>query len=381
MLTGQNGILNRAAEAKEKIEKSQEEENKTLNDYEETINKYVSNLPSTEYTQPYLLDAKKFERVDGTNLNSGLVIREKETGSEYVWIEVPRKKEIYSKSGINVVNFTDDEYKSIENDLKDYVVAYRSDNGYIDEFHEDDTKGWFFDANEYNNAKRKMLKSIYQNGGFWVGRYEAGSESNKLNTENDMEIPLSKESLYPYIYVTRTQAKILAEKVESGSYTSSLMFGIQWDLILKYIETKNEDKENINYILKNDSTSIGNYLNSEIELNQGMFSRYNENNWYNFDNSEKIELVKNKKKIAQESYENGILLTTGASKMTCLQNMYDLAGNVWEWTLEYTTVPGVQCAHAGGGYTFSGKTTPVRGRSGSDSSYKSAVVGFRVSIY
>ena len=60
MLTGQNGILNRAAEAKEKTEKSQAEENETLNDYEKTINKYVSNLPSTEYTQPYLPDAKKF---------------------------------------------------------------------------------------------------------------------------------------------------------------------------------------------------------------------------------------------------------------------------------------------------------------------------------
>ena len=33
MLTGQNGILNRAAEAKEKTEKSQVEENETLNDY------------------------------------------------------------------------------------------------------------------------------------------------------------------------------------------------------------------------------------------------------------------------------------------------------------------------------------------------------------
>ena len=43
MLTGQNGILNRAAEAKEKTEEAQKQENETLNDYEKTFNKYMSN--------------------------------------------------------------------------------------------------------------------------------------------------------------------------------------------------------------------------------------------------------------------------------------------------------------------------------------------------
>ena len=37
MLTGQNGILNRAAEAKEKTEKSKFEENTVLSEYEQLI--------------------------------------------------------------------------------------------------------------------------------------------------------------------------------------------------------------------------------------------------------------------------------------------------------------------------------------------------------
>lgn len=77
MLTGQNGILNRAAEAKEKTEEAQKRENETLNEYEKTFNKYMSNLPSTKYTIPYLPDTNKFERVDGTDLSTGLVIKEK----------------------------------------------------------------------------------------------------------------------------------------------------------------------------------------------------------------------------------------------------------------------------------------------------------------
>ena len=30
---------------------------------------------------------------------------------------------------------------------------------------------------EYNNLKNYMLSSVYTNGGFWIGQYEAGAES------------------------------------------------------------------------------------------------------------------------------------------------------------------------------------------------------------
>ena len=41
MLTGQNGILNRAAEAKEKTRVAQEDESQKLKGYEDTINQYA----------------------------------------------------------------------------------------------------------------------------------------------------------------------------------------------------------------------------------------------------------------------------------------------------------------------------------------------------
>ena len=45
MLTGQNGILNRAAEAKEKTKMSQKEEEEKLQGYESTIDQYVYGVP------------------------------------------------------------------------------------------------------------------------------------------------------------------------------------------------------------------------------------------------------------------------------------------------------------------------------------------------
>lgn len=380
MLTGQNGILNRAAEAKEKTEEAQKQENETLNDYEKTFNKYMSNLPSTEYTIPYLPDTNKFERVDGTDLSTGLVIKEKATGSEYVWVEVPKTREVYKNAGLDISTFGENECNLIEKDLQDYTSEYRTQTNFKDEFFEDTSEGWFKNANEYNEAKYKMLKSVYENGGFWVGRYEAGSEKNMAVTENRELIPISKENMYPYNYITRTQAKGLAEKIEAGNYISSLIYGLQWDLMIKYIEIKGNvsiDK------LNSDSTAVGNYTNSEFELKRGKFAQELDfKNWYNFDSEEKNTLVTGRKKIAQSVASNGILLTTGATENTKIQNIYDIAGNLWEWTLEGNSGDKSQlCVRRGGSFVNMGSYNPISYRNLSGTTDNSANIGFRVTIY
>lgn len=44
MLTGQNGILNRTKEAKEKTEKAQEDENEKMQGYEDIIEEYTGKI-------------------------------------------------------------------------------------------------------------------------------------------------------------------------------------------------------------------------------------------------------------------------------------------------------------------------------------------------
>ena len=48
--------------------------------------------------------------------------------------------------------------------------------------------------------------------------------------------------------------------------------------------------------------------------------------------------------------KSSILLTTGADTSFSLMNIYDLAGNVWEWTLEKTPSDSTPCALRGGYY-------------------------------
>ena len=412
MLTGQNGILTRAAESKVKTEEAEKQENERMQDHEDTISLYApEKLPETEYTKPYYPSSEFFKK-EG-DLSTGLVIQDKE-GNQYVWVEVP--KTLYDNESYNTETtkedrkpnpgegYNENDYNNIEYCLKKYTADYSNSN-YKDIYAEDTTiqNGWFAGDSEYNIAKQKMLKSVYENGGFWVGRYEAGIENESDVRTSNKEgiatvpslIPVTKQNAYPYNYLTRTQAKVLAERVGGENYTSSLIFGLQWDLMLKYVEekevenAKDTEKEttrtNIKTALRGTSKYnnkyIGNYYNAEITLNRGKFAQYGAlSTWYKFDGVDKTNLVTGSKKLSQSSLYNGILLTTGASDETKLQNIYDIAGNVYEWTLEFYNASN-PCTLRGGSYYNDASPVHARFRSNSSTSYSNNNIGFRVGLW
>ena len=360
MLTGQNGILNRAAEAKEKTEIASKDERRKLAQEEALMN-----TEKTTYKGITLPEGFAPTKIDGEDsIDDGLVITDV-YGNEYVWIEVPKTATVYPTAGVSISSFTDEEYTKIEEDLHKYTNDYRNGTSYRDVYYADSTTGWFTDADQYNRLKQKMLKSVYQNGGFWVGRYEAGIEENRTASGTATITPLSKENLYPYTYVTRTQAKVLAGQVESGNYTSSLMFGVQWDLVLKYLETKGTSQVD----LKTDSTSWGNYENNLWNITNAN-AKYSANYGSSFTACPKQKL------------ENAsILLTTGANKSFSLMNIYDLAGNVWEWTLEKTFDDSSPCTGRGGSYYNLGSNNPASHRDDRSMFASANDLGFRLSLY
>ena len=367
MLTGQNGILNRASEAKEKTELAQKGENKTLQDYEDIISQYTGNLPTREETKPYLPDEEKFEKVEGTDLSTGLVIKEKKTGSEYVWVEVPKTAAVYPTAGVSITSFTDKEYTRIEADLHTYTNDYRK-SGWKDKYYSDATTG--LTSTQYTELKQKMLKSVYQNAGFYVGKYETGIEDAPKTSESSStaptETPVIKQNAYPYNNITCSQAQTLASSMDSGNYTSSLMFGVQWDLILKYLETKGTAQ----YDLSTNSTTWGNYYNNLWNITN-VNSKYSTNygiNWIN-------------EAYGQKNFNQSIILSSGASEEFAKQGIYDLAGNVWEWTLEGTSDSSAPCARRGSGYDGKGYYYPASIRGSDRRTDSSDSTGFRIALY
>ena len=361
-------------------------------------------LPRTKDTVPYYPD-DTFEKDPDTNLNDGLVIRDS-NGNEYVWIEVP--KSLYANSSYNTKTTTADQkptsstdYDKIEYCLHKYTDYYRRDkNGTLtsfkDTYYSDAATG--LTSEQYTILKQKMLKSVYENGGFWIGRYEAGITTNRTSASGTpTEVPLSKvgtveNPVYPYTYVTCSQAQTVANMLTTDDYTGSLMFGVQWDLVLKHIEVKEVAKgtalATIQNALRSNSTSWGNYSMSSFKIDRGKYAKFSSEGgtWKNFDTAlANCVTYANgiSTKIGSNSFSNGILLTTGASDACKKMNIYDLAGNTWEWTLEYA-YSSLPCTYRGGSYGApSGGTKNVSGRSQGSTTAMSdhGNIGFRVTLY
>jgi type II secretory pathway pseudopilin PulG len=401
-LFGDNGIIKKAQDAQNRMNNAQESDLNALNELDEFIYDATGKLPSTEDTTPYYPDGT-FSKVSRTNLSNGLVIQDANK-NEYVWIEVP--KSLYENSSYNTKTTTADQkpansedYGKIEYCLHKYTETYRNGTSFSDTYYSDEMTG--LTKIKYNELKQKMLKSVYENGGFWIGRYEAGIAGNRTSGNIDLETapaPLStsktgteENPVYPYTYVTCSQAQTLASKLSTGKgYTSSLMFGVQWDLILKHIETKEVKKgttlETIQSALKDDSSSWGNYYNASFEINRGKYAKFGAiSTWYNYNNENGLENCVTyangtSTKVQATSKSSAILLTTGASDTCKKMNIYDLAGNVKEWTLERYSGRTSRCADRGGCYASSSSYS-VSGHTYMDDTSGTPNLGFRLSLY
>lgn len=171
-------------------------------------------------------------------------------------------------------------YTQIENALQDYAKDYRDDN-YSDVWY---AESGFSNSNDYETFKNKVLNSIKQNGGFYIARYEAVKGSETSDSYTAKSIANATPKTVSTVGEARKYKK-LSEEDSSITYETDLMFGFQWDLVCKFLEESgNLTKDEI----LNDVENLGNYTTTST-------------------------------------------LTTGQKEIA---NIYDLAGNVAEFTYE-----------------------------------------------
>ena len=226
----------------------------------------------------------------------------------------------------------------------------------------------------------ELTQSIYKYGGFYIGRYEAGSETERTNSSGVTTLGI-KQDMYPYIYVKwgdsmsnigTTGAVYLSNSLYTGKtgygVKSMLCTGAAWDSMLDFVKDSNHSVT--------DSTTWGNYKNSEtFEITRGSYAVLNTSSYTlgSFNNVES-----NYSKMKGKS----ILLTTGATGATernSSKNIYDVAGNCYEWTTEangtsYRVV-------RGGDYFSDGSDIPASYRGDNYPTGSNSVGSFRPLLY
>ena len=150
------------------------------------------------------------------------------------------------------------------------------------------------------------------------------------------------------------------------------MFGVQWDLVLAFMR-KDTAKITSTSVLTENSTTIGNYCDN-------LWTIKNANAQYSEDGGDTFKACPNPFK--KESYSS-ILLTTGADSSFSVQNIYDIAGNVFEWTLEKTSNDSLgPCAIRGGYSGDDGSAFPADDRSFyNTTAANDYFIGFRVTLW
>ena len=199
---------------------------------------------------------------------------------------------------------------------------------------------------------KKMIYSVEKYGGFYIGRYETGDLNQEVAVVQKGNTNIASQTWYAMY----EKCKTLSDN--NNNIETGMIWGNQWDRTMMWLmecnakdETTGKSKEEV----IRDSTSWGNYNNAT----------------FTYTNSSGSTATKN----------SGIStrIPTGSTEYTKANNIYDLVGNVWDWTMEALSTGGR--VSRGGDYDDVGTSYPAsyRGSYGPTNSYSPN--GTRATLY
>ena len=190
---------------------------------------------------------------------------------------------------------------------------------------------------EYSEALPEDEKtSVKKYKGFYIGRYEAGDKESTvaktLRSSNDVTKTVTiKANQAPYNYVKIAQAISLAEGFSTKQgykAKTKLVSSYAWDTTIEFIQKVNSDYGN--------SSEEGNYIDTTFSY---------------------TDITGTSQTKAKSSY---VLVPTGQTTPVC--NIYDMGGNVEEWTTESGSDTDLPYAMRGGAYGSYFARDPAGGR-------------------
>ena len=303
---------------------------------------------------------KGFYYVGGTK-NSGVVIsddeRDKNKFANYTnTTDVPKgipSGAVYNSDGtLKTTNLTDDEKSKILYGnqfvwIPCSAIDYKKCNVW------NGTTQW---PNTLSNAAWEKstdegeITYIEKYDGFYIGRYEAGTSdltSSTINFATGYGVKPSnclkhyfrsdyitngkitcKAGEIPYYHADYTTAKIMTKAMyatdneRKNSVHSGLVTGTMWDVTLNYFKAQDSTLDLTN-------SAWGNYNNTTLTKCKGRYIAVNSSNGVTSD-----IIANNSTNTNADGTRHYGILTTASTEDVKKCNIYDMAGNLWEWTEE-----------------------------------------------
>ena len=173
------------------------------------------------------------------------------------------------------------------------------------------------------------IKSIQEYGGFYIGRYETGG-LNKEAVVRKMDTNLGNQIWYS-MYEKTQKLKGNNENIET-----LMIWGSLWDETLQWLVDSGA------------TTSTGIQITYEqLDDDSKDWGNYNDANFYYIPSGSETPDA-----TAEKEINTSTKIPAGSAEYTKVNNIYDLAGNVYDWTLEavYTysrVVRGGYCRYDG----------------------------------
>ncbi len=323
---------------------------KTIHTVEITNGKYVEKFSDIyTSTQAYTKNGQTAWIPEGfavgtsntiNTIENGLVITDKidenhnSIGNEFVW--VPVNRENFDTEFVRIEGYGSGEQGLSPN----YGEADgNSETG-------ENTNSNVKETETTKTEVKEMYESVYNNEGFYIGRYETGIGTNsnaviQKNVRVYNNIKWSANGMQETTGTTGGAVEVSRNFDTANKYTSvtsTLIYGVQWDTTMKWMENV-QNLTGGKYI--QDSTGMG---------------------WYS----------------GNSPYSTGTNLGEAKNRV---KNIYDLAGNVYEWSME--SYSSNRRVWRGGSHKGSGIDNPASNRTSNryGSSYSGTELGFRITLY
>ena len=350
-----NGIIKKAQEAANKTKEAVINEQTQMNEIADYMENMLNEIGGTIPEEPEGCPAEEFEKWNGTSddkvnavqstdatpitvpvpkgyiaskvtgettVEDGFVIYEGEeevndtnkdtaqtTRNQFVWVPVENPSEMYgrdenckkwgklykfSSTGITPYNWTEEDgvmsitsatsYREPDVVTGNDGTKYDADNTNLQQAGLDASATADTFKAQLETEFNSMIASVEKYGGFYIGRYETGNlsqiEASIVKNNND----INKQTWYSMYNKSK-------ELAANSNVSTTIIWGCQWDAVMRWMyNSGNENKKTYTY----DGTGKGNYYNTNEKS----------------------------------------LIATGSNDSYAVNNIYDMAGNTYDRTME-----------------------------------------------